>query len=352
MHCEFWRRDDSDWENYQSREMKRTVVEEFAQMSPYGNVVMCGGEPMLDIEEYFSICKDGRDNGLRVISVINGTRVRSAKTADRMIQEGPHEISVSLNSHTQELHDKTRGVEGAFEKALTALRLLLEARKRHPNSDTKIYVMGLIMKSNYLDIPAFYDFVLNEIGADKLKLNFIQPSFGQNQPTDSFFAVETDIDPVRLDEMIDQSQTMYDLDYNPTWRKNVTMYFNSLAKKKDLQKGWGTSTGTKKAICNSYDRNIMVDQYGYARLCYSSAFKGMQIEKPGDLKKFWNKMNFERLKMKSCKQFCGISHSVRAASSTMGGEAKIAEFKDLTKAAFPEVSDTGILKKVLTRAGK
>jgi len=311
---------------------------------------MCGGEPMLDIDEYFAICRDARDSGLKLLSVVNGTRIRTPDMADRMILEGPHEISVSLNSHKKELHDTTRGVPGAFEKALKALRLLLESRERHPDSGTKILVMGLIMKSNYRDIPAFYDFVLNTIRADKLKLNFVQPSFGQSSEIDPFFAEETDVDPEILDEVISQSEALYNLDYNPAWRENVNMYFKSLRKIKDLQRGWGSRKGTKSAICNTYDRNIMVDQYGFARLCYSSAFKGMQIEKQGDLEKFWNKSDSIRRKMKGCKQFCGISHSVRAQSSTKSGQEKAALFAESTCAVRPDVAlpseNSGLLEKI------
>ena len=43
---------------------------------------------------------------------------------------------------------------------------------------TKIYVMAVICEFNYRDLDAFYDFVLNDIGADKLKLNILQPTFG------------------------------------------------------------------------------------------------------------------------------------------------------------------------------
>ena len=61
-----------------------------------------------------------------------------------MIVEGPHEISISLNSPRREVHDRTRGVRGAFDKAVKALRLLLEARARVPGSRSRIFVMGLV----------------------------------------------------------------------------------------------------------------------------------------------------------------------------------------------------------------
>ena len=335
LHCEFWRRDDSDKANYLSRDLKQQVVQDFAQMSPYGTVVICGGEPMLDSVEYFDICRDSRQNGLRINSVVNGTRIRSAKMADRMVLEGPHEISISLNSHIKAEHDLSRGVSGAFDKAVKALRLLLEARARHPESDVRVYVMGLISKSNYRDIADFYDFVLNDIGADKLKLNFIQPSFGRSEKIDPFFAEETDVDAGTLSEIIEGCGSRFELKYNPEWQENVSMYFKSLKDISDLELGWGSRSGTKELICNSYDRNIMVSQYGVARLCFSTAFNGMQLEKQGDLKRFWDAGFETRLKMSKCKQFCGISHSVRAESTTVAGRQKAKAFKENTQAAFP-----------------
>ena len=70
-----------------------------------------------------------------------------------MILEGPHEISVSLNSHRPDLHEATRGVKGAFNKAVKALRLLIEARDRL-GADTQIYAMGLIFDENFRELDA------------------------------------------------------------------------------------------------------------------------------------------------------------------------------------------------------
>ena len=63
-HCDFWQRNDDDRASYPSRERKREVIAEFAELSPAGSIVICGGEPMLDLDEYFAICRDGRDFGL------------------------------------------------------------------------------------------------------------------------------------------------------------------------------------------------------------------------------------------------------------------------------------------------
>jgi len=322
QHCDFWQLDDGDRPKYLSNERRREVLGEFAAMSPGGKVVICGGESMLDLEDYFDIAGTSRALGLHCLSVINGTRVRDIERADRMILAGPHEISVSLNSHRADLHDRTRGVPGAFNKAVKALRLLLEARARHRTA-TRIYAMGLIFDENYRELDAFYDFVLNEVGADKLKLNFIQPSFGHDAPKDDFFAGHHDVDPDVVHTLIGECDRKYNLGLNPVWRDQVRMYFRSVAKAADVAKGWKSSTGTDEHICNTYERNIMVDHYGVARLCFSVGFPGHPLKVRGDLHRFWHSAEFIRRSMRRCNQYCGISHSVRRETSTIASRRPI-----------------------------
>ncbi|HEX7790006.1 MAG TPA: radical SAM protein, partial [Afipia sp.] len=295
----------------------------FAELNPHGNVVICGGEPMLDLEDYFSLAKACRANGVRALSVVNGTRIRSAAMAERMILEGPHEISISLNSPHEAQHDETRGVRGAFKKAVNALRLLVDARRRLGINSTRIYVMGLIYGSNYRSIDEFYDLVLNDIGADKLKLNFLQPSFGQAGEEDPFFAAQGVVDPDALTAILKQCDEKYMLGFNPLWVEQVGMYFRSLNAATDRARGWASTAATQTHICNSYDRNIMVNHYGVARLCFSTQFPGATLREPGDLSRFWHMSEKIRADMRKCNQFCGISHSVKRESSTLAGRQKM-----------------------------
>jgi MoaA/NifB/PqqE/SkfB family radical SAM enzyme len=191
----FWQRNGGDRPRHVAT---AAAVMRIRRADPAGNVVICGGEPMLDLDVYFGITQQCLALGLTGISVVNGTRIRRPDMADRMIAEGPKEISISLNSQRPELHDETRGVPGAFDKAVRALRLLVDARRRNPGHGTRIYVMGLIFDRNYREIEAFYDFVLNDVGADKLKLNFLQPAFGQPGETDNFFSEHTGSIPTSL----------------------------------------------------------------------------------------------------------------------------------------------------------
>jgi len=313
-HCIFWTQDDDDAANYLSRARRTEILEEFAKLSPAGIVVSCGGEPMLDLDLYFFVARETARLGLRFFSVVNGTGVTDEAIADRMIAEGPTEITISLDSHRPEIHDLARGTEGSFDAAVGALRLLVAARAR-AGSAKPLYAMTIVCERNYRELDDFYDFVLNDIGADKLKLNFLQPSFGR-AGTDFFYEKNLVRDHQQLGTIISACDRKYELGINPTWLEQVKMYHRSMHARGDLQRGWDLP-GTEEHICNSYERNIMLDRYGLARLCFSPMFPGRRIEKPGDLKSFWKSARRTRSRMRKCNRPCGISHSVRRESATL-----------------------------------
>ncbi|MEZ5873086.1 MAG: radical SAM protein [Nitratireductor sp.] len=325
-HCDYWILKD-DPHTLPDSSRLAMLVEEFAAISPHGTIVTCGGEPMLRLESWFELARLSRLNGLQMFSVTNGTRIRSPELARRVIAEGPDEISVSLNSPTESEHDRTRGMAGSFERTTRAIRLLIEARAELGAANKKIIVMGLVYASNYREIPQFYDFVLNDLKADKLKLNLLQPTFRQSGKVDPFFEQQARVDPDALEEIINQAGEKHGLDMNPEFSRQAGMYFRSLARGHDLDKGWLTETHTIDHICNTYERNIMIDLEGVARLCFSTAFRGEKIEKPGDLLKFWNGASDIRDKMRQCNKLCGISHSVRRESATMSGMKRGEEFR-------------------------
>jgi MoaA/NifB/PqqE/SkfB family radical SAM enzyme len=315
-HCLFWKLDDGDRANYLTAERRNEILGEFAEMSPGGAVVICGGESMLDLEDYFGVTTECARVGLRCLSVINGTRVRDEAMAERMVREGPSEVSVSLDSRVEREHDRLRGVRGSFRMAVGALRLLVQARARHPERGTRVYAMALVHERNYRDLDAFYDFVLNDIGADKLKLNFVQPTFGQGRK-DRFFARHRIRDPEALGAILQACDAKYRLGINPAWLEHVKMYFRSIGRKEALR-GWRAHTGTTEHICNSYERNIMVDLYGVARLCFSGRFPGVRLSRYGDLRRFWYEESEPiRAAMRACNAYCGISHSVRRENATL-----------------------------------
>ncbi len=317
-HCAYWKNDDSDRARYMPNDRTREIIREFAGMRPGGAVVICGGESMLDLEDYFAIAGECLRSGLRCLSVINGTQVADAAMADRIALEGPSEITVSLDSHIEDEHDMMRGVKGSFAMAVNAVRLLLQARMRHPARGMRVYVMALVHEGNYRRLDAFYEFVLHDLGADKLKLNFLQPTFGLGRGTDDFFARYHIRDPEALAAVIRACDAEFRLNLNPVWLDHACMYVRSVARNGDAHQGWRGAIGTEEHICNTYERNIMVNLHGVARLCFAPDFPGYPLATQGDLRRFWHDYAEPiREQMRTCNRYCAISHSVRRENATL-----------------------------------
>ena len=316
QHCMYWTRQEVSLPSHLSVARRSEIILEFAQLNPHGTVVMCGGEGLLSPERYFPITRQCKELGLGCLSVINGTKVTDEAGAEQMILDGPSEITVSLNSHRAEVHDRTRGTRGSFDLAVGAIRLLLAARARL-GVPKPVYAMAVVCEQNYRELDAFYDFVLHDLKADKLKLNFLQPTFGPvNTTFDQFFRNNVIVDYEELGRILQACDQKFGLNLNPGWLRVVMGYHRDVKANGDAADGW-RGKGTTEAICNAYERNIMVDMSGEARLCFSAKFPGMRLVKQGDLAKFWFGADRLRRKMAKCRQYCGISHSVRRVSATM-----------------------------------
>jgi MoaA/NifB/PqqE/SkfB family radical SAM enzyme len=270
---------------------------------------------MLDWDDYFAYCKICRDNDLKLLSVCNGTMIFSPLRAARVVDCGPAEVSVSLDSSRYEVHDRLRGVRGSFDRATRALQLLLAAR-RASGSGIKIHAILLVGKSTYEELDEAYDFALNKLGVDKLKLNMIQPSFGRRAGEDAYFAEESQVDANKLEEILWRVCAKYDLAFNPGWVAQVLMYFRSFQGNPNVLNGWSGDLTTSEHICNSYDRNIWISDRSVMQLCCDEKWAGREWTAPGDLRKFWEEAQPQRDAMGTCNSLCGISHSLRNLSST------------------------------------
>ncbi|MDI6763454.1 MAG: radical SAM protein [Thermodesulfobacteriota bacterium] len=98
----------------------KSVVDELSHLNPRLMLILSGGEPMLrdDIEE---LLEHAAGKGFIVVVGSNGTllsedRLRGLKLA------GLKGLGVSIDSTTPSYHDAFRGVEGAWESSLKAIK--------------------------------------------------------------------------------------------------------------------------------------------------------------------------------------------------------------------------------------
>lgn len=310
LHCGYWRRR----ERLLPLPRLLELLEEMSELSPHSSVVLCGGEPMLELERYYAVCRAARRLGLRTLSVVNGTRIRNLEDAKRILLDGPSEISVSLDGWSAAMHDRLRGVQGTFAIATRAIRLLVEAKHQTGLESPCVYIMGLIHTHTYQELERFYE-LARDLGVDKLKTNLIQPSFGATAPDQAFVELGA-MHGAELARVLHHCDQRFRLGLNPAFLVAIREYCDAIACACGREQGWDIPARTRSVICNSWTRNIMVDSSGRARLCFHGAFPSIQLREWGDLRKFWDQATW-REAMSECRRVCGISHSVRAASATI-----------------------------------
>ena len=319
-HCFFWKMEEEPYGFTDDQIL--SLIDEYLDLAGTGaHVVSCGGEPMLSLKRYFLISKRCRELDLRFLSVTNGSLIKTPEFAAKIVTEGPAEVTVSMDGPHAELHDHMRGVNGSFEVTKRAVELLCEARQK-TGSNTRIHVMALVCQNIAGHLDEFHDLVLRQLKADKLKLNIMQPSFGFIGH-DVFFGSEQPKDVNGLIDEIKLCDAKYGIDRNPEWLSQVAMYFQSVETSQNAFLGWMHLMKTPEHICDTYERNVIVDIKGNMRLCFSENYPSERWSRPGDLKHFWEETSVPIAEsMLNCNHYCAISHSVRREPATLSGRYK------------------------------
>jgi len=103
-------------------------------------VQISGGEPLIyqGIYDIFSFC--AKNNIICKIST-NGIALTD-KNCDKIIASGLKYLSVSIDSHIPEIHDKLRGVENTLEKAVKGIEYLAK------NGNLTLGISSVLMSEN------------------------------------------------------------------------------------------------------------------------------------------------------------------------------------------------------------
>lgn len=115
-------------------------------------VLFSGGEPFIR-EDILELAADARQKGLRVVFSTNGTCITEAIT-QRIAEIGVSYVGISIDG-VQSTHDAFRGVPGAYERSLNAIRL---CRK----FGIKVGLRVTLTRANVREIPAIFQLMREE----------------------------------------------------------------------------------------------------------------------------------------------------------------------------------------------
>lgn len=108
-----------------TKEIKK-ILDEVKTWNGDQIILLTGGEPFIR-KDVFDIINYSVSLGLRTEVVSNGTLI-DEKTAEKIMDSGLTMIAISLDSSKPKIHDDMRGVNGAFNGAVRAIKNLVKAK--------------------------------------------------------------------------------------------------------------------------------------------------------------------------------------------------------------------------------
>lgn len=147
----------SMWKQKSVDELTTTEIDNaLAQLRDSGTnyLVLTGGEPLLR-RDLSAIVRKATELKFKRIQVITNAYLLTKERAKNLLESGVTTFYISLNG-LKEVHDMTRGVNGSYERCLSALRSLVELRDSK-YKHLEIKVSTIVMQLTLGEIPKLID---------------------------------------------------------------------------------------------------------------------------------------------------------------------------------------------------
>lgn len=177
----------------------REIIGAIDASRPLGldSVKLTGGEPLLRPESA-DVIKYCASEGVSTVIETNGTLV-SEKVASIIAECDVDQVSISLDSFDENVHDVLRGAKGAYKKAMDGVKRLID----HGVIPQIVYSL---YKDNFSHFSSFVDH-MDKLGIFSIKINTISP-VGRGQDL-----VEKGLAP-SMREIFDFRDSLSDLSQN------------------------------------------------------------------------------------------------------------------------------------------
>jgi radical SAM protein with 4Fe4S-binding SPASM domain len=181
---------DKKLENELTTEEGKQLFDQICQVS-HPLLILSGGEPLLR-QDIYDLIEYGSSKGLKMGLGSNGSLIDET-VAKKLKDAGITTVSISIDSHIASQHDDFRGVDGSWEKAINAIKVLrannvlvqVNTTLTHDNYDQIDDIMYL---SESLGVENFHLFFLIPTGRG-VKLDDITPQKYEDMITNTFAKV-------------------------------------------------------------------------------------------------------------------------------------------------------------------
>lgn len=128
-------------------------------------LVFSGGEPLMR-PDLFELAQEATNVGLPIALATNGT-IMNEEVARRIREVGFRRISISFDGPDAAIHDRFRGIDGAFESSIRGLKLLRE-------QGLSVQINTTVARHNYARLDEMYELAVG-LGADALHIFMLVP---------------------------------------------------------------------------------------------------------------------------------------------------------------------------------
>ncbi len=279
---------------------KINILEQFKRINPTGEVVLTGGETMLKYDEFFALTNKCLELGLACAANTNASFIND-DNLNKVLAEGPKYLVISLDSHLAQPHDYSRGRVGNFAEVTKKLKKLAAAKKKN-NYKTEIITNSVIFDANVGQLKEFILFA-EQLKIDGILFQLLSRTFYKKGQVDYFFNEHFFKDK---DLAIKQIQGVIEmLESHPIIRtsRQDFQWMKLYIENPDF---------ISEPVCNSYERNIMIDGRGETRLCFNmnkiSGLQSLGNIRDHGLEEIWNSAAAAAARkiMQDCRLSCGM----------------------------------------------
>ena len=148
-----------------------------------------GGEPFCDEAALLATLTFGRENHVPVSFVTNGTLCDRSQLCDAL-ERRPSTLAVSLDAADASVHDRLRGMRGAYARAIRTLKDSIVLRRDIGAVDTWIIIINVLNSHSILNTSAMVE-LAESLGVDGLVFQPLVEPFGSSGGHHQYYQQET-----------------------------------------------------------------------------------------------------------------------------------------------------------------
>lgn len=263
------------------------------------NLAFGGGEPFMK-KGILDIIRLASKNGIVTSVVSNGSLIDKG-LAREIVSSGLGAVSLSLNSLTPEIHNKTRGTDTSFDDVVSAIENLRERK------GLRLTVSTTVMRANINDLIRLVEFVksnrLDGINFQPLMEASIYPTFNKEGKSDKVASGKLypelrknmgDVDNV-FNRLISMKKAGYPINNSVKQLRYTAKYLKDSANPEILD-----------VKCKIGSKNLFIDPFGNVRLCMiMKPIGNIATESP---QKIWSSQNAQRQRknIRTCQKACRL----------------------------------------------